>query len=214
MVVRREPSPAVLLPGQEPVRRVPVPGAVKVPPAARMVRGYFLKPVDAPAALADGRPLVELPPPDELAGLLAGADLLVEHDGRYVADGSGDWFQLHRVDADRALLVGCDVEDTETFFGAAVAYFDAKEETDLLAGTPAWWADVVRSSHPGAFSPAPGSTRSTSCAGGTGGPGPRRSGRRTRCSCTASSNRARVPADLRGGRPGGRRPRPAARRRR
>ena len=144
--------PAVLLPGEKRVPRVPVPGSLKVPPAARMVRGYFLKAIDEPPALADGRPLVELPPPDELADLLSGADLLDEHDGRHVVDGVGDWFQLHRVDAGRALLVGCDVEDTETRFGAAVSYFGAQDETDLLAGAPEWWADLVRTRHPGAFS--------------------------------------------------------------
>ena len=121
-----------------------------VPPAATVVRGYLLGPVGGPLPLADGRPVVELPPPDELADLLAGADLLDEHDGRYVA-GGGDWFQLHRVDADRALLVGCDVEDTETFFGAAVARFGADDETDLLAAVPEWWAEVVRTRHAGAF---------------------------------------------------------------
>ncbi|HEY5784593.1 MAG TPA: hypothetical protein VIT65_07445 [Microlunatus sp.] len=144
--------PAVLLPGQSPVPRVSVPGSLKVPPAARMVRGYFLKPVHEPPSLADGRPLVELPPPDELADLLAGAELLDEHDGRHVADGVGDWFRLHRVDADHALLVGCDVEDTETRFGAAVSRFGAHDETDLLAGAPEWWAELVRTRHPGAFS--------------------------------------------------------------
>jgi hypothetical protein len=121
-----------------------------VPPAAMVVRGYVLGPADGPLPLADGRPLVELPPPDELADLLAGADLLDEHDGRYVA-GGGDWFQLHRVDADHALLVGCDVEDTETYFAAAVAYFGADYETDLLAGVPGWWSDLVHTRHPGAF---------------------------------------------------------------
>jgi hypothetical protein len=125
-----------------------------VPPAATVVRGYLLGPVGGPLPLADGRPVVELPPPDELADLLAGAELLDEHDelaGRYVA-GGGDWFQLHREGADHALLVGCDVEDTETFFGAAVPRFGADEETDLLAAVPEWWADLVRSRHSGAFS--------------------------------------------------------------
>lgn len=122
-----------------------------VPPAATVVRGYYLGPVDGPLPLADGRPEVDLPPPDELAGLLAGAELLDERDGRYVA-GGGDWFQLHRVDADHALLVGCDVEDTETFFAAAVSFFTADDETDLLAAVPEWWTDLVRTRHPGAFS--------------------------------------------------------------
>ena len=122
-----------------------------VPPAATVVRGYLLGPADGPLPLADGRPVVELPAPDELAELLAGAELLDEHDGRYVA-GGGDWFQLHRVDAEHALLVGHDVEDTETFFGAAVSWFGAEDETDLLAAVSGWWADLVRARHPGAFS--------------------------------------------------------------
>ena len=123
-----------------------------VPPAAMVVRGYLLGPVDGPLPLAEGRPMVELQPPDELARLLANAEFLDARDGRYEADGSGDWFQLHRVDADRALLVGFDVEDTETFFGAAVSRFAADNETDLLAGVPEWWADLVRTRHAGAFS--------------------------------------------------------------
>lgn len=122
----------------------------KVPPAARVVRGYYLGPADGPLPLADGRPVVELPPPDELADLLAGAELLDERDGRYVG-GGGDWFQLHRVDADHALLVGCDVEDTETYFAAAVTWFGMEDETDLLAGVPEWWADLVHTRHAGAF---------------------------------------------------------------
>lgn len=126
-----------------------------VPPAATVVRGYLLGPVDGPLPLADGRPLVELPPPDELAELLAGAELLDERDGRYEA-GGGDWFQLHRVDAEHALLVGCDVEDTETRFGAAVASFAAEDETDLLAGVPPWWTDLVHERHAGAFTTATG----------------------------------------------------------
>ena len=121
-----------------------------VPPAATVVRGYLLGPVDGPLPLADGRPVVELPPPAELADLLAGAEMLDELEGRYVA-GGGDWFQLHHVDADHALLVGCDVEDTETFFGADVQTFGADDETDLLAAVPEWWADLVRTRHAGAF---------------------------------------------------------------
>lgn len=122
-----------------------------VPPAATVVRGYLLGPVDGPLPLADGRPVVDLPPPDELAGLLAGAELLDERDGRYVA-GGGDWFRLHRLAADRALLVSCDVEDTESYFAAAATVFGADEETDVLAGVPRWWTEIVHTRHPGAFS--------------------------------------------------------------
>lgn len=129
------------------IRRPPAP----VPPAGRMVRGYHLSPVDGLAPLSDGRPEVDLPPPDELADLLAAAELLDPADGRYVS-GGGDWFQLHRIDENHALLVVCDVEDTETYFGAAVSYFAAEEETDLLAGVPRWWVDLVHERHPGALS--------------------------------------------------------------
>jgi len=121
-----------------------------VAPAAMMVRGYVLGPVDGPLPLVDGRPEVDLPPPDELADLLAGAEMLDEHDGRHVGPG-GDWFQLHRADAEHALLVGNDIEDTETFFAAAVAWFGKDDETDLLAGVPEWWVDLVHTRHPGAF---------------------------------------------------------------
>ena len=120
-----------------------------VPPAAMVVRGYVLGPADGPLPLADGRPLTELPHPDELAAQLADSELR-ERDGRYVA-GGGDWFQLHRVDAEHALFVGCDVEDTETYFAAAARYFGAAYETDLLAGVPEWWSDLVHTRHPGAF---------------------------------------------------------------
>ena len=80
-----------------------------------------------------------------------GAQLLDCGGGRYDT-GGGDWFQLHRIDDDHALLVGYDSEDHETFFGAAVSYFDEEEETDLLAGAPDWWVDLVRERHPGAVS--------------------------------------------------------------
>ncbi|MEU8802791.1 hypothetical protein [Spirillospora sp. NPDC048819] len=45
------------------------------------------------------------------------------------------------------LLVGFDVEDGETKFGGAAD----EVETDLLAGAPGWWAEIVRTRHPGAF---------------------------------------------------------------
>lgn len=121
-----------------------------VPPAAMVVRGYYLAPDGEPLPLVDGRPEVELPHPDELAGLLAGAEFLEERDGRYAGPG-GDWFQLHRVDAERALLVGYDVEDTETYFAAAVIGSAADYETDVLADVPGWWADLVHTRHAGAF---------------------------------------------------------------
>jgi hypothetical protein len=121
-----------------------------VPPAAMVVRGYYLAPAGEPLPLVDGRPVEELPHPDELAGLLAGAELRDEGNGRYSGYG-GDWFQLHRVDADHALLVGNDIEDTESYFAAAVAYFGAAYETDVLADVPGWWTELVHSRHPGAF---------------------------------------------------------------
>ena len=177
-----------------------------VPPAAMMVRGYLLGPVDEPLPLADGRPVVDLQPPDELADLLAGAEFLDEHDGRFVADGSGDWFQLHRVDADHALLVGWDAEDTETFFGAAVSYFSASEETDLLAGAPSGGPTSYGRDMPARSRPTPGSTRSTFCAGGMADSGPRRSVRPTLGSCTNSSNPTRTTESSAGGHAGGRDP--------
>jgi hypothetical protein len=121
-----------------------------VPPAAMVVRGYYLAPIDEPLPLVDGRPMVELPHPDELAGLLAGAELLDERDGRYAGPG-GDWFQLHQIDAEHALLVGYDAEDTETFFAASVSYRGVEDETDVLADVPGWWSDLVHTRHPGAF---------------------------------------------------------------
>lgn len=56
-------------------------------------------------------------------------------------DGGGNWTDLHLLGGGRAVLLGNDHEYSETYFRGAAEYFD-EEETDLLAGAPAWW-DVL-----------------------------------------------------------------------
>lgn len=57
-------------------------------------------------------------------------------------DGGGNWCDLHRIDAERYVLVGNDHEYSETYFRAAAEFFQ-EEETDLLAGAPDWWEPPV-----------------------------------------------------------------------
>jgi hypothetical protein len=59
-------------------------------------------------------------------------------------DGGGNWADLHHVGAARAVLIGHDHEYSETYFATAAEYF-GEPETDLLAGTPDWWAPPARS---------------------------------------------------------------------
>jgi hypothetical protein len=58
-------------------------------------------------------------------------------------DSGGNWVELHHVGGGRAVLVGHDHEYSDTYYGEAATYF-GEEETDLLAGAPAWWAGPVR----------------------------------------------------------------------
>jgi hypothetical protein len=54
------------------------------------------------------------------------------------SDGGGNWACLRWIDKDRIVIVGQDHEYSDTYFREAAAYFE-EEETDLLAGAPAWW---------------------------------------------------------------------------
>ncbi|MET9670836.1 proteophosphoglycan 5 [Streptomyces sp. NPDC006475] len=58
-------------------------------------------------------------------------------------DGGGNWLDLHHFEDGRALLVGHDHEYTNTYYGPAAEYFQ-QQETDLLAGAPAWWEPPLR----------------------------------------------------------------------
>lgn len=58
-------------------------------------------------------------------------------------DGHGSWADLHHLDKGRAVLLGQDRNDSETFYAEASDFFEEKE-TDLLAGAPEWWEPPVR----------------------------------------------------------------------
>ncbi|MFJ8885055.1 proteophosphoglycan 5 [Streptomyces sp. NPDC102402] len=58
-------------------------------------------------------------------------------------DGHGSWADLHRLDEGRAVLLGQDRNDSETYYAEAADFFEEKE-TDLLAGAPGWWEPPVR----------------------------------------------------------------------
>ncbi len=57
-------------------------------------------------------------------------------------DGGGNYAELVLLDGGRAVLYGHDHEYSETYFREAAAYFE-EEETDLLAGAPPWWGEVL-----------------------------------------------------------------------
>jgi hypothetical protein len=57
-------------------------------------------------------------------------------------DGGGNWANLRRLDAGRAVLFGHDHEYSETYFRDAAEYLD-EPETDLLAGAPSWWGQAL-----------------------------------------------------------------------
>ncbi|HEX6346848.1 proteophosphoglycan 5 [Umezawaea sp.] len=61
----------------------------------------------------------------------------------YYDDGGGNWVELHRLDGDRAVLLGHDHEYSDTYYGQAAEYF-GEDETDLLDGAPDWWGEPVR----------------------------------------------------------------------
>ena len=58
-------------------------------------------------------------------------------------DGGGNWADLYHVGAGRAVLIGHDHEYSDTYWATAAEYFQ-EEETDLLAGAPAWWEPPAR----------------------------------------------------------------------
>ncbi|MFD5874864.1 proteophosphoglycan 5 [Streptomyces sp. NPDC060322] len=58
-------------------------------------------------------------------------------------DGHGSWADLHHLDEGRAVLLGQDRNDSETYYAEAADFFEEKE-TDLLAGAPDWWERPVR----------------------------------------------------------------------
>ncbi|MFD6281393.1 proteophosphoglycan 5 [Streptomyces sp. NPDC060209] len=58
-------------------------------------------------------------------------------------DGHGSWIDLHHLDEGRAVLLGQDRNESETYYAEAADFFEEKE-TDLLAGAPEWWEPPVR----------------------------------------------------------------------
>ncbi|MBM7439761.1 proteophosphoglycan 5 [Streptomyces sp. HB132] len=58
-------------------------------------------------------------------------------------NGDDSWADLHHLDEGRAVLLGQDRNDSETFYAEASDFFE-EPETDLLAGAPDWWEPPVR----------------------------------------------------------------------
>lgn len=66
---------------------------------------------------------------------------------RHYDDGGGNWARMALLPGGRAVLFGNDHEYSETYWREAAGYF-GEEETDLVAGAPAWWEETV-SAHRG-----------------------------------------------------------------
>ena len=58
-------------------------------------------------------------------------------------DGHGSWAELHHLGDGRAVLLGQDRNESQTFYAEASDFFE-EPETDLLAGAPGWWEPPVR----------------------------------------------------------------------
>ncbi|MDQ0792817.1 proteophosphoglycan 5 [Streptomyces sp. B1I3] len=100
--------------------------------------------------------LVQLDLPDPMAmrgrwAALAAVQAAAGHGERCQAlwplwhydDGHGSWADLHHLDEGRAVLLGQDRNDSETFYAEGADFFE-ETETDLLAGAPEWWEPPVR----------------------------------------------------------------------
>ncbi|WP_031085529.1 hypothetical protein [Streptomyces sp. NRRL WC-3549] len=100
--------------------------------------------------------LVQLDLPDPMAlrgrwAALAAVQAAAGHGERCQAvwplwhydDGHGSWADLHHLDEGRAVLLGQDRNDSETYYAEASDFYEERE-TDLLAGAPAWWEPPVR----------------------------------------------------------------------
>ncbi|MEV0458740.1 hypothetical protein [Catellatospora methionotrophica] len=98
---------------------------------------------------------MDLPTPAQMRGRLAAFAAICgaqssERRGCY-ADGplwhfddwGGNWAELHHDGGGRVVMVGNDHEYSETHYGPFAAMF-GEPETDLLAGTPQWWAPYAR----------------------------------------------------------------------
>lgn len=96
---------------------------------------------------------VELDPPADLnhrwaalaatwAALGWSKDVYADGPRRHYHDGGGNWARMVLLPQGRAVLFGNDHEYSQTYWGAAAEYFQ-EPETDLLAGAPDWWAEVV-----------------------------------------------------------------------
>jgi hypothetical protein len=96
---------------------------------------------------------LDLPAPDRMRGQWAavaavcaatGSPDMAYADGArwHYDDAGGNWGDLVHLGPGRAVLLGNDHEYSETYFRDAATYF-GEEETDLLAGAPAWWEAPV-----------------------------------------------------------------------
>jgi hypothetical protein len=137
-------------------------------PVATWLYGFLLLPRDDegrplahPLLVADdGLPVVPLPPPATLATLLAGLPAtggfgrrtVTEPDRVRVETAGGDTLDLHLRPDGTALLLGRNDDDTTTYFRGAADYFE-EPETDLLAGAPPWWGEVLEQFHDGLRGP-------------------------------------------------------------
>lgn len=63
-------------------------------------------------------------------------------------DGHGSWADLHHLGEGRAVLLGQDRNESQTFYAEASDFFE-EPETDLLAGAPGWWEPPVRRAREG-----------------------------------------------------------------
>lgn len=97
---------------------------------------------------------LDLPTPAVLRGRWAAVAAICAARGRtgtcyadgerwHYDDSGGNWVELHHLGDGRVVLLGHDHEYSETYYAEAAEYFQ-EEETDLLAGTPDWWAPPVR----------------------------------------------------------------------
>lgn len=147
---------------------IPVLPPEGLPPVATWLYGFLLlptttdgTPVRDPALVTDdGRPVVALPPAPDLAGRLRSAPdggfgrrTIDRPDRVRVETAGGDVLDLHLRPDGTALLLGSNDDDATTYFRQSALYFE-EPETDLLAGAPPWWDELLEQFHDGLRGPA------------------------------------------------------------
>lgn len=138
-----------------------------LPPVATRLYGFLLlpcapdgAPVRDPALVTEaGMPVVALPPAAEVAARLRAAPeggfgrRTVDRPDRVrVQTAGGDVIDLHLPPDGTALLLGRNDDDTSTYFRGSAQYFE-EPETDLLAGAPPWWDELLQRFHDGLRGP-------------------------------------------------------------